>query len=221
MGWSHPARDGPGRIERPGQRAPALRVAALQLRQAQRHGGGADDGAGLEHEGHGPVDVLRMAGIGVQRLLEGRGIGAVTAHAIVQRRPARQESFGLRVVRALDQTHEFTGAVAMKPRRPEGVGHGQPAGRKNDEIDAVHARRVAGRLQDQEDGGVRMVETHGAHGVEGAQIVLVRRIVAVPCDDVQRRMVDGRAPQPAGEFRQQFEVAAAIFESGRGRLEIP
>ena len=45
-----------------------------------------------------------------------------------------------------------------------------------------------------------------------AQVVLVRRVVAVPGDHVQRRVADARRPQGALELGQQLEVAFAILE---------
>ena len=57
----------------------------------------------------------------------------------------------------------------------------------------VHARRVARRLQHEEDRRIRMVVADRADRVEAREVVLVRHVVAVPRDDVERRVVDARA----------------------------
>src|SRR4249919_647416 len=62
-------------------------------------------------------------------------------------------------------------------------------------------------MQYQEDRRIGMVEADRADRVEVAQVVLVRRVVAVPPDDVERRMADRRTPQVALELGNQFELA--------------
>ncbi|KAG1308221.1 hypothetical protein G6F62_015078 [Rhizopus arrhizus] len=78
----------------------------------QRLRGRPDHRAGLEHEGHGVLDHVRLRQIGIGGLVEGRCIRAVAAHAVVQRRPARHEAFGLGVVGTMHQAHELAGDVA-------------------------------------------------------------------------------------------------------------
>ncbi len=56
---------------------------------------------------------------------------------------------------------------------------------------------LAGRGQHGEDRRVGMVEAHRADGVEAREIVFVGRVVAVPGDDVERRVVDSARPEPA------------------------
>src|SRR5207245_6097793 len=80
--------------------------------------------------------------------------------------------------------------VAMKPGGTERVLHGEPAGRKDHEVDRIDAGRIADRLQHEKDRRVRMVVAHRAHGVEAAQIVAIRGVVAVPGDDIERGVID-------------------------------
>src|SRR5690606_26233075 len=93
------------------QPLPAFVIVALQLRACQRLRGGADDAARLEHERHRIADIVRLPGVGGRGFLEGAGVGAVPAHAIVQAGAARREAVGLGVVDAVDQAHELAGDV--------------------------------------------------------------------------------------------------------------
>ena len=45
-----------------------------------------------------------------------------------------------------------------------------------------------------------MIEADCVDAVEARQIVLVGRVVSVPCHDVERRVIDFGAPQPAQKF---------------------
>ena len=63
-----------------------------------------------------------------------------------------------------------------------------------------------------------MVVAHGVHRVEAREVVLVRRVRAVPRDDVERRVVDLGLPEPALELRDDAEVAVALLV-GRDRRE--
>ncbi|KAG1450372.1 hypothetical protein G6F57_016420 [Rhizopus arrhizus] len=65
-----------------------------------------------------------------------------------------------------------------------------------------------------------MVEADRADGVEVAQVVLVRRVRAVPGHDVQRRMVDRCAPQAAFELGDQLEVTVHVLECRMRGLEV-
>ncbi|MNN40485.1 hypothetical protein D3C81_1545620 [compost metagenome] len=65
-----------------------------------------------------------------------------------------------------------------------------------------------------------MVVADRADGVEAAQVVAVRRVVAVPGDHVQRRVVDRGTPQAAIELGDQLEIAVDVFECGMRGLEI-
>src|SRR5579863_9353107 len=172
---------------------PALVVIALQLLGFQRLLGGPDHGTGLEHEGHGVGDVQGFGGVAHHRLLVACGVGAVTAHAVVQRCAARYEAAGLApflgVVDAGDEAHELRGHVAVEPGGTEGVLRHQPAGREDHEVHVGGARRIAGRGQHCEDGWVWVIVADGADGIEAPEVVLVGRVVAVPADDVERRVV--------------------------------
>ena len=50
----------------------------------------------------------------------------MAGHAVVKARAAGQKAFGLRVVFAEDQAHEFVHQIAVEPGRPEGVFGHQP-----------------------------------------------------------------------------------------------
>ena len=121
---------------------------------------------------------------------------------------------------AVHEAHEFARDVAMKPGRPERILSRQPARRENHEVDRIDARRIALRLQHEEDRRIGMIEADRTNRVEVAQIVFVRRVIAVPRDHVERRMTDVRAPQIAVHLRDQFERALAVFVRGVRREEI-
>ncbi|KAG0773075.1 hypothetical protein G6F22_015190 [Rhizopus arrhizus] len=120
----------------------------------------------------------------------------------------------------MHQAHELAGDVAVEPRRAERVLCHQPARREDREVHVAGARCVAGRMQHQEDRRVRVVVTDRADGVEAAQIVAVRRVVAVPGHHVQRRMVDRCAPQAAFELGDQLEVTVHVLECRMRGLEV-
>ena len=65
-----------------------------------------------------------------------------------------------------------------------------------------------------------MIERNRVDAVEERQIVLVGRVVAVPCHDIERRVIDDGRPQPAQKFRGDVELAFAIFKRRYGRLEV-
>src|SRR5277367_6576287 len=99
----------------------------------------------------------------------------------------------------------------MKPGRTEGVFSGKPSRRKDDKVNGVNAGRVTWRVQHQENRRVWMVEADGADRVEKPQVVLVRRIVSVPCDHVERRMTNICAPQMPVKFCHEFKIALTDF----------
>ena len=75
------------------------------------------------------------------------------------------------------------------------------AGRSRSRCCRRPACRV-GDVQHQEDRRIRMVEADRADRVEAAQVVFVRRVVAVPRDHVERRMVrSARATAGPGTSR--------------------
>src|SRR5471032_1757003 len=57
-----------------------------------------------------------------------------------------------------------------------------------------------------------MVVADRANRVEVAQIVLIWRVVTVPCNDVERRVTDIRPPQVTIELRDEFKLAFPILE---------
>jgi len=154
---------------------------------------GTADEAGFEHEGEGAFEFHRLqfssAGAG-----EGLGVGTVAAHAVVQAGSSGGETLGLGVVFALDEAHELVHEVAMEPGRPEGVFGDDPARREDGEVDVGRAGDLAGRGEDGVDGWVGVVEADGVDAVEAGEVVLAGGVVAVPCDDVERGMVEVGSP---------------------------
>ena len=65
-----------------------------------------------------------------------------------------------------------------------------------------------------------MVEEDGADGGEGAEVVLIGRVVAVPGDDVQRGVLDGRGPEGASPLDGEGGGGVAVFEGGDGGEEV-
>ncbi|MNN27620.1 hypothetical protein D3C81_1411610 [compost metagenome] len=75
-------------------------------------------------------------------------------------------------------------------------------------------------MQHQEDRRIRVVVADRTNRIEVAQVVTVRRVVAVPAHHIQRRVVDVRTPQPAVELGDQLELAFQVFVSGHRRFKI-
>ncbi len=201
------------------QSLPALEIFVLQ--DARVHGelGGTHHELRLKHEGQRVGKILRLQ-LGIGGALEGLRIGAVAGHAVVQAGAAGHEALGLGVVRAEDQAHELVHQVAMKPGRAEGVLGHHPARGEDGEVAIGRAGNQRGRGEHGVDGWVGMVEGDGVDAVEQRQVVLVGRVVAVPADHVERRVIDERGPEPAEKFRGDVELAIAIFIRGNGREEI-
>ena len=105
--------------------------------------------------------------------------------------------------------------VAVEPRRAERVLGHHPARREDHEVAIGGARRVGRRGQHREDRRVGMVEADRADRVEAREVVFVRRVVAVPGDDVERRMVELGRPQMALELRDELAAAPSrVLERG-------
>ena len=153
-------------------------------------------------------------------LLPAVDVGAVAAHQIVQRQAARREAIRLGVIGAVDQAHRLAHHVAVEPGRAERVLGDHPARREDHEVGIGAARHVARAGQHREDRRVGMVEADRADRVEPRQIVAVRRVIAVPGDDVERRMVERRRPQAAERFLDDFGRLVAVLEPGDRRFEI-
>ncbi|MNP38239.1 hypothetical protein D3C76_1317390 [compost metagenome] len=141
--------------------------------------------AGLEHEGHGVVDLVRRK-VGGDGLVAGIGVRAVGAHDPVQRGAARQEALGLGIVGTLDQAHELVHQVAVEPGWTEGVLGHHPARREDHEVHVGQAMHAGRRSQHGENRRVRVVEADRTDGVETAQVVFVRHVAAVPGNHIQR-----------------------------------
>src|SRR5438105_1703483 len=80
------------------QSFPTAKILLLQLRRLERELRRPDDVLGLEHEGHGVRDLLRNRSVRARCALEGLGVGAVPAHAVVQAGAARKKTLRLRIV---------------------------------------------------------------------------------------------------------------------------
>src|SRR5262245_31657599 len=102
------------------------------------------------------------------------------APAIVQARPSGKESFGLCVVHAMNESHEFAHDVPVKPRWTERMLANQPARREYREVDVRRADGFGRAAQYGIDRRVRVIEAHRADGHEPREIVLVGRQIPVP-----------------------------------------
>lgn len=142
----------------------------------------------FEHERHGVGELLRGE-IHGRGLLEDGSFRTVSAHAGVQRGAAGYETGLFGVVNALDEAHVLGHAVAVEPRRTEGLFLDQPARREDDEICDCSAVHCAGTREHCKDGRVGVVVRDGADRAEAIQVVFVGIIVSVPGDDVVWRMV--------------------------------
>src|ERR1035438_4752371 len=206
-------------IELLSQSLPALEVLVIELRGLQSKPGRLAHEASLEHEGQRVLDVNGLQ-IGLAGLLECLGIGSMTSHAIVQARAAGHESLSLRVVLSMDQSHELIHEIAMKPRWTKGVLGNHPARREDYEVKIGGARNFRGRSKHRIDRRIRMIETHGIDAVEICQIVLIGDVVPVPCNHVQRRVIDGCSPESSLKLGHDAKVALAIFKRGDGCQKI-
>ena len=182
-------------------------------------GGDALREARLEHEGERAFELVRLQ-LGVARVLEGFDVGAMRQHGVVQRHAARHEALRLGVVLAIDQPHELAHDVHVVPGRPERILRHQPAIREDHEVDIGGARRLGGRGQHGEDRGVGMVEQDRPDRGEAAQIVFVGRVVAVPGDDIERRVIDLASPRAAAPFHEHPGGRVAVLVGGDRRQEI-
>jgi len=98
----------------------------------------------------------------------------------------------------------------MIPGRPERIlGHG-PAFREYQKVHIGSARRFRRRGQHREDRGIGMIEQERADRREAPQVIFIRRVVAVPGNDVERRLLD----------LARIELAAPFHEQGRGLLHV-
>ena len=75
-----------------------------------------------------------------------------------------------------------------------------PALRKDHEIDVGGAFLAGWRGEHGEDRRVRVIEQNGADRREGPQVVFVRRVIAVPGDDIERRVADFADMKAAAPF---------------------
>ena len=79
---------------------------------------------------------------------------------------------------------------------------------------------VRRRGQHSEDRRVGMIEADRVDDVEAREVVLVRRVVAVPGDDVERRMVDLRRHRLPQNFATSSSGAVDVLVRGDRRQEV-
>jgi hypothetical protein len=65
-----------------------------------------------------------------------------------------------------------------------------------------------------------MVERDRANRVKSTQVVFIGSVIAMPGDDVERRVVDLARPQIAAEFRDLLHGSLTVLKPGDGGLEI-
>ena len=97
----------------------------------------------------------------------------------------------------MHETHELVHVVAVKPGRAKRVLGDQPTRRKDHEIAISGAGGVARCRQYGEDRRVGVIEADTAQRIEAGEIVNIGRVIAVPGDDVERRMVELGCPEIA------------------------
>src|SRR4051794_9058884 len=106
----------------------------------------------------------------------------------------------------------------MEERRPERSGRRVDASWEHDEVERVRALLVEGRTQHGEHRRIAMVEARVADRAECIEVIHVRRLIAMPARDVERRMILTRFVKLAAELRDDPEVGReAIFEPRAGR----
>lgn len=175
-------------------------------------------------------------------LLKSHIVRPVWGHAAVQGSSAGDESDGkkmsngkggpntqaMRHVPAIDlgfvlpanEAHELAHAVAMVPRRTESVVLDLPPRWEDDKVAHSHARDSSRGSEDAVDGRIRVVEADGVHGAEVVEVVLVRRIVTVPSDNVEGRMVLLRGKELSKELVHNSEVGLPVLVVSDRILEV-
>lgn len=84
----------------------------------------------------------------------------------------------------------------------------EPALGKDHEIDVRGASLARRRCQDRKNGRVGVIEQNGSNRRESAKVIFVGRVIAMPRDDVERRMADLSDMEAAAPFYRQ---AASCF----------
>lgn len=80
----------------------------------------------------------------------------------------------------------------MKPRRSESVGiGGHDAWWENDEIGQSRPRMIRLTRQHRVNARIQMIVSHRVDGTKSREVVLVRKVIAVPSHYIVRRMVAG------------------------------
>ena len=87
-------------------------------------------------------------------------------------------------------------------------------------FEGIDSRGVGDRLQHQEKRGIGMIVADRAHRIEAPQVVLIRHVVSAPGNHVERRMIDGRRPEPPHELCQQLARLVPILVMRDGRQEV-
>src|SRR3984885_9074157 len=201
------------------QSLPALEVFVLQNSCLHGKFCGPYHKLRLKHEGQRVIDVLRLQ-IRFAGTFKGLRIRTMTSHAVMQAGPARHEAFRLRVVCAEYKTHELVHQVAMKPGRPEGVIGNHPSRREYGKVAVRRSRNRRGGAQDRINRRIGMVKRDRVDAVESREIVLVRRVIPMPRNHIEGRMIDGRRPESPHEFRCDVKFAFTVFERSSRGLEV-
>ena len=65
-----------------------------------------------------------------------------------------------------------------------------------------------------------MIERNASDCVESLQIVTIRRVISVPADDIERRMIGFTSPQIPAEFGDNLTFRFDIFKPRNRRFKI-
>src|ERR1700692_4124648 len=99
----------------------------------------------------------------------------------------------------------------MKPRRPKAMFRDEPTRRKDRKVAVRRPGNIRWRTQHAVDRGIRMIERNGVDAIEKAQVVLIGRVISVPRNNVQRRVIDRGRPELTHKLRGDVKVALTIF----------
>src|SRR5580704_15736030 len=95
-----------------------------------------------------------------------------------------------------------------------------PALRKDHEIDVRGAGLAGWRGENREDRRVRVIEQNCADRREGPQVVFVGHVIAVPGDDVERRMAGFGQMEAAAPFYHETAGRFLLLEACDRGLEV-
>src|ERR1700704_6881923 len=140
-------------------------------------------------------------------------------HAVVQAHAARQKPLRLGIVHALDQAYELRHDVEVIPGWTETILDDQPARWKEDKVDIGGALRFRWGGQHREDRRIRMVLQNRTYRRKLPQGVFVGRVVAVPSDHVERRVIQLRDVEFPAPFHSDAARDAVTVLIGSDRRQ--